>query len=83
MAIKFFRLMDLLNRNGISKGELQEAIGSSSATVAKLSNNEYVALEVIDKIANYLTIKLDRVVTIDQILEFIPDEPIEIDTSGQ
>lgn len=54
MAIKFYKLMDLLNRKGMSKGELQEKIGASSATIAKLSNNEYVSLNVIDKICQAL-----------------------------
>lgn len=54
MAIKFYKLMDQLNRKGISKGELQEKIGASSATIAKLSNNEYVALTVIDRICQVL-----------------------------
>lgn len=73
MAIKFYKLMDLLNREGISKGELQKEIGASSATIAKLSNNEYVAMVVIDKTLNYLTRKLDRPIKVDEVLEFIPD----------
>lgn len=54
MSIKFYKLMDLLNRKGMSKGELQELIGVSSATIAKLSNNKAVSLDVISKICKVL-----------------------------
>jgi len=54
LAIKFYKLIDLLNRKQISKGELQELTGISSATMAKLSANKTVSLEVIDKICKAL-----------------------------
>lgn len=54
MAIKYFKLMDLLNRRGIKKMELIKLTGISSATLAKLSANEFVSMEVIDKICKVL-----------------------------
>lgn len=67
MAIKFYKLMDLLNRKGMSKGELQELTGVSSATIAKLSNNEYVSLNVVDKICQALECQPG------DIMEYEPD----------
>ncbi len=54
MSIKFYKLLDLMNRRGISKEELRTAISSSSATIAKISKNEHVSLEVIEKICKAL-----------------------------
>lgn len=69
MAIKFYKLVRELDKKGMSKGDLQKAIGASSATIAKLSNHEYVALSVIDKICQALECQPG------DIMEFIPDEP--------
>lgn len=54
MAIKYYRLLDLLGRRGMSKGDLQTAIKVSSGTLAKLSSNENVSLWVIDRICRVL-----------------------------
>ena len=50
MAIKYYKLLDFLNRSNISKEELRVKIEVSSATMAKLSKNQPVSLDVIDKI---------------------------------
>jgi putative transcriptional regulator len=68
MAIKFYKLMDLLNRKGMSKGELQALTGISSATMAKVSANKAVSLEVIDKICKALDCQPG------DIMEYIPEE---------
>jgi len=67
MAIKYYKLLDMLNKKGISKGELQEMAGISSATLAKLSANEKVSLDVIEKICIALQVQPG------EIMEFIPD----------
>ncbi|EGT4798027.1 helix-turn-helix domain-containing protein [Clostridioides difficile] len=54
MSIKFFKLINLLNRRGITKEELRLKIGASSTTIAKLSSNKNVSLDVIDKICKAL-----------------------------
>lgn len=54
MAIKYYKLLDRLNRLELSKEDLRQKIGVSSATIAKLSKNQFVSLEVIDKICNAL-----------------------------
>ncbi len=65
--IKYYRLLDLLNRRGIGKEELRQRIGISSATIAKLSKHEYISLEVIDKICKELNCQPG------DLMEFIPD----------
>lgn len=57
MSIKFYKLMDLLHRRNISKGELQKMAKFSSATMAKLSSGEYVSLEIIDKLCESLQVQ--------------------------
>lgn len=54
MAIKYYKLLDRLNRLEITKEDLRLKIGVSSATLAKLSKNQFVSLEVIDKICKAL-----------------------------
>lgn len=48
--ISYKPLHKLLIDREIKKQDLQELIGASSSTMAKLSKNQYVSLEVIDKI---------------------------------
>lgn len=54
MGIKFYKLLDLLNRRGISKEELRQKTNISSSTMAKISKNEYVSLQIIEKICKEL-----------------------------
>ena len=54
MAIKYYKLLDKMNRQNIGKEELRKKIGVSSTTIAKISKNEYVSLEVINKICDVL-----------------------------
>lgn len=52
--ITYYKLLDMLNRKGISKMELKKAIGCGSNTLAALSKNEYVNMKTIDKICDFL-----------------------------
>ena len=54
MSIKFYKLLDTLNRREMTREDLRLSIGISSATMAKISSNEFVSLQVIDKICNEL-----------------------------
>lgn len=63
--------MDLLNRRGMSKGELQALTEISPATMAKLSSNRIVSLEVIDKVCKALNCQPG------DIMEYVPDSPEE------
>lgn len=52
MAVRYYKLFDLLNHRGMKKTDLLEII--SSKTIAKLSKGEYLSGEVIEKICFFL-----------------------------
>ena len=54
LKISYNKLFDILKQQNISKTELRENIKISTATLAKLSKNEPVALKVIEDICNFL-----------------------------
>lgn len=77
MAIKFYGLTRELDKKGMNKGELQKAIKASSRTIAKLFSNEYVALDVIDRVCQVLGCQPG------DIMEFVPDKPTAKDQQQQ
>ena len=50
--IKYYKLLDLLNRRGMKKTDLLNVI--STPTLAKISKHQYITLESIDKICTFL-----------------------------
>lgn len=54
MKISYTKLFDILNKRNITKTELRKNIKISTATLAKLSKNEPVAMKVIEDICNFL-----------------------------
>lgn len=68
MAIKYYKMLDLMNRQNIGKEELRKKIEVSPATMAKISKNQYVSLEVIDKICSVLNCQPG------DIMEYIPNK---------
>lgn len=59
--------MDMLNRRGMKKIDLQKAIGCSPVTMSSLSKNKPVNLTTIDAICKVLNCQPG------DILEYIPD----------
>lgn len=57
MPIKYYKLLDLLNRRGILKTELKEMTGMGTATLAKLSNHESISMDVIERICDVLDVQ--------------------------
>ena len=68
MGIKFYKLLDLLNRKGVSKEELRKEINISSSTMAKISKNEYVSLKVVESICRELDCQPG------DVMEYIPED---------
>ena len=68
MGIKFYKLLDLLNRKGISKEELRKKTNISSSTMAKISKNEYVSRKVVESICRELNCQPG------DIMEYIPED---------
>lgn len=55
-------LMATLHQRKVSKTELQKAIGASSATMAKLSKDEYISMKILDDICRYLNCGIEDVI---------------------
>lgn len=61
--ITFAPLMATMHKKRISKTELMEKLGVSSATIAKISKDEYVSMKVIDEICTLLECNIDDVIS--------------------
>lgn len=64
--ISYKPLLRLLLERDMTKTQLRESVGFSSATLAKMSKNEYISMETLDNICAYLDCKVENVI------EFIP-----------
>jgi DNA-binding Xre family transcriptional regulator len=56
----------LLLKRDMTKTQLRESVGFSTATLAKMSKNEYISMETLDNICAYLNCNVENVI------EFIP-----------
>lgn len=52
--IVYYKLLDILNRKGMTREELRIAIGASPNTLVAISKNEPVTLKTINKICKVL-----------------------------
>ena len=55
-------LFTLLVRKGMTKTQLREAIGIGTGTLAKMSQGECVAMEILDRICTYLDCNIEDVI---------------------
>lgn len=69
MAIKYYKLFDLLNRSNLKKTDLLSLAGITSTTLARLSKGETVNIEIIDRICKALNCQPG------DILEYVNVEP--------
>lgn len=67
MAVKYEKLTELLKQKNMKKVELQRKAGISGNITAKISKNEYISTESIEKICKALECG------VDDILEFSED----------
>ncbi|MBM6652725.1 helix-turn-helix domain-containing protein [Faecalitalea cylindroides] len=67
MQVSYKKMFKLLIDNDLKKTEFAKKIGIGQNTLAKLSKNEYVSMEVLAKICKGLNCK------IEDIVEFIDD----------
>ena len=68
MSFNYNKLWKLLIDKGINKTELRKKTGIGTATLAKLSANENVSLDVIEKICNTLNCQPG------DIIEYVKDK---------
>ena len=57
MAIKYYKLLTLLNKRNIQKTQLKTDLGFGTNTIAKFSNHEPVSFEVLEKLCRYLNVQ--------------------------
>ena len=62
--ISYKPLFKLLLERDMTKTQLRESMGFSTSTLAKMSKNEYVSLEIIDNICMFLNCKIEEVIEI-------------------
>ena len=62
--ISYKPLFKLLLEKEMTKTQLRETVGFSTSTLAKMSKNEYVSLEIIESICLSLNCKIEEVVEI-------------------
>lgn len=55
-------LLRLLVEHDMTKTQFREATGISTATLAKISKNEYVSMETLDSICKYFKCRIDEIV---------------------
>lgn len=65
--ISYKPLFKLLLERDMTKTQLRESIGFSTSTLAKMSKNEYVSLEIIDNICIFLGCKIEEVIEVKKM----------------
>jgi len=59
---KFNPLWKLLIDKNMTKTELSLKIKCSPSTITKMSNNEYISMEILDRICNKLNCKIEEII---------------------
>jgi DNA-binding Xre family transcriptional regulator len=57
MSFSYKPLWRILLEKDMTKTELRELLGLSSSTLAKMGKDEYVSLEIIDKICGHFGVQ--------------------------
>lgn len=66
MAVSYNKLWKMLIDKGMKRTELRDAVDMSTNTLAKLGKNDYISLEILDRICTYLECD------IGDVMEFVP-----------
>lgn len=76
MSLSYTPLWVTLAERNLKRKDLQEKLNISSATFAKMTKNDYVALEILERICLYLGIPIEKAVRIEEN-EKTADQPDE------
>ncbi len=71
MKVSYKKLWKLLIDRDMKKKDLQELTGISSSSIAKLSKNDYVSMDVLVKICTALSVDFA------DVIEIVSDENID------
>lgn len=75
MAVSYNKLWKMLIDKGMKRTELRDAVDMSTNTLARLGKNDYISLEVLDRICTYLQCD------IGDVMEFVPPQSQSEDSS--
>lgn len=62
--VSYNRLRHLLVDKGLKTSYLQDALGISRPTISKINRDEYIHLEIIDRICNHFHVPIDSILEI-------------------
>lgn len=68
--IAYYKLLDMLNRKGMTREDLRKGIKCSSATITKISKNEYISMANLEEICKFLDCQPS------DLIEYISDEKL-------
>lgn len=68
MAVSYIRLWKLLLDKHLKRTDLKTVANISNSTLAKMGKDEYVSMEILDRICTSLNCR------IEDIIEIIPEE---------
>ena len=77
MDICYNKLFKMLIDKGMKKTEFRKQVGISEGTLAKLSRNENVSMDVIVKICRKMNCTVDDILDIVPSLDYGADKSIE------
>lgn len=66
-SIRYYKLFDVLARQGLKKSDLKTEVGLSSTTITKLSKGESVTTDTIMRICERFDVQPG------DIMEYVPD----------
>lgn len=70
MAVEYVRLWKMLLDKKMKRTDLKVLANISNSTLAKLGKNEYVSMEIINRICTALDCN------VEDLMELIPDEEV-------
>ncbi|NMP36564.1 MAG: helix-turn-helix transcriptional regulator [Clostridiales bacterium] len=66
MAIKYYKLFDVLQRRGLTRTQFAEKVGISSATLAKISAHKYVSMDILDRICKEMKLQPSDIIEYEE-----------------
>lgn len=67
MAVNYNKLMKILEQENMTKTQLREVLGISTSTLAKLSSNRPVTLDIIERICVYFNVGIEDILEFDNL----------------
>jgi DNA-binding Xre family transcriptional regulator len=62
MAFSYKPLWRLLLEKDLNKTEMREKLGISPATLAKMGKDEYISMEILDKVCTHFEVQPNQII---------------------